>query len=138
MTKKSKKTVEQPTNERRAEFAKRMQIMQAWNGSYHVLEVPGRDGEPIKAWPGPFHSKRAAELLLEDMIDPYVDNTLGSGFCPLCLERGNLVADYEREAAFMELMEKQGGVNDPRGLARLLIQQQPWFGRGGNDDGIPF
>ncbi len=129
-----KKTIEQPTNERRAEFAKRMHIVQAWNRSYHVLEVPGDDGEPIKAWPGPFNRKRAAELLLEDMIEPYVEGNLGTAFCPLCLERGDAVAKYEREAAFVELMEEQGGVDDPRGLARLLMQKQPW---NGTDDEFP-
>jgi hypothetical protein len=139
MSKKNQKTAEQPTNERRAEFAQRMQIMKAWNGSFHVLEVAGGGGEPIKAWPGPFRLKRAAELLLEDMVEAYVDNTLGTACCPLALERPNFVADYEREGIFVALLEEQGGVDDPRGLARLLLQKQPWCGRGGFDDGgIPF
>ena len=120
---------------RRAKFAKRMHIMKAWNGSYHVLEVPGSNSEPIKAWPGPFHSKRAAELMLEDLIEPHVEGNLDD------FEHVDLVAKYEREAAFVELIEKHGGVNDPRGLACLLAEKQPWFCRGGpatQDDDIPF
>ena len=133
MAKNNQETIEQAIAERRAEFAKRMHIMKAWNGSYHVLEVPGSDGEPIKAWPGPFHSKRAAELLLEDMIEPYVRGSLDD------LEHIDLVAKYEREGVFVELIEEQGGVNDPRGLARLLMEKQPWNSRyASSDSEIPF
>jgi len=133
MAKNNQKTIEQTIAERRAEFAKRMHIMQAWNRSYHVLEVPGDDGESIKAWPGPFHRKRAAELLLEDMIEHHVGGSLDD------FEHVDLVAKYEREAAFVELLEEHGGVNDPRGLARLLIQKQPWNGCGAfGDQEIPF
>ena len=135
MTKKNPETVEQPANERRAEFAKRMHIMRAWNGSYHVLEIPGSDGEAIKAWPGPFNSMRAAELLLEDMIEPYAEGNLGTAFCPLGLGRGDLIANYEREGELVKLIEEHGGVSDPRGLARLLMQKQPWHAR---DAEIPF
>jgi len=141
MTKKAKKTTEPTITERRAEFTERMHIMKAWNGSYHVIEIPGGDGEPIKAWPGPFCIKRAAELLLEDMAEAYVDNTLGTAFCPLAAGRDGFVADYEREAAFVEIIEKHGGVSDPRGLALLLFKKQPWchrVGAGNQDAEIPF
>ena len=129
----SKTTSKKTAAARRAEIAKRMQIMQAWNGSYHVLEVAV--GEAIKAWPGPFRSKRAAELMLEDMIEHHVRGSLDD------LEHHDLVANYEREAAFVELIEKHGGVDDVRGLALLLFQKQPWSSSPGartQDDEIPF
>ena len=133
MTKKSKTTIEQTIAKQRAEIAKRLHIMQAWNRSYHVLEIPGDDGEPIKAWPGPFHSKRAAELVLEDVIDHYVEGNLDA------FEGLDLVGNYEREAGFVEIIEKHGGVNDPRKLALLLFQKQPWDSRAGDRDAeIPF
>ena len=135
MTKKNQKTTEHTIADRRDEIAKRMHIMQAWNRSYHVIEISGGDGEPIKAWPGPFNRKRAAELMLEDMIEHHVRGSLDD------LEHIDLVAKYEREGAFVDILESHGGVNDPRALARLLIQEQPWTWNscGGNRDAeIPF
>jgi len=79
MTKKSKKTTEQNFAERRAEIAKRraeiakrMHVADTYCG-FHILEIPAADGSPLKAWPGPFKTKRAAELYLEELLDDYAN-----------------------------------------------------------------
>ena len=127
MTKKIQKTTEQTAASLRADVARGLHIIEAWNGSFHVLEITGLENEPIKLWPGPFCLKRAAELLLEDMTEPYADGEIGTAVCPTGQHRpANIVERYEHEGEFVELMEKHGGVNDPRGLAKAILEKQPW------------
>ena len=63
-------TIEQTIAERRAEIAKRMHVPKMKDG-YHILEIPGRKGEPYEFWPGPFQTERGAKLALDDLLDCY-------------------------------------------------------------------
>ena len=115
MTKKSKKTAERAVAKRRAEIAKRMHVAELCGGC-HILEIPAADGSPFEAWPGPFKTKRAAELFLEDLLDAYADGD------PLraCGRYISRIEGYERQAELLEFLERRDGMLDLRELARDL------------------
>ncbi len=115
MTKKSKKTAEQTIAKRRAEIAKRMHVAELCGG-YHILEIPAADGSPFEAWPGPFKTKRAAELFLEDLLDAYAEGDPLRA-CDCYISR---IKNYERQAGLLEFLERRDGMLDLRELARDL------------------
>ena len=136
MTKKSKKTVEQPIAIRladlakrraelaeqpfakcRAEIAKRMHVAELCGG-FHILEIPAIDGGPFECWPGPFKTKRAAELFLEDLLDAYADGE------PLRACGGYIsrIKGYEQQAELLQFLERRDGLLNLRELARDLSE----------------
>ena len=125
MTKKSKKTAEQTfakhraeIAERRAEIAKRMHVADTYCG-FHILEIPAADGSPLKAWPGPFKTKRAAELFLDELLDAYAEGDPLSA-CDYYIKR---IKELEQRAVLLEFLEEREGIADPRILARDLSQR---------------
>lgn len=110
--------------------ADNLRVVRAWNGSWHVFEL--RDGtKELHAWPGPFHSKRAAELVAEDVVEGSAKGLVDTGQCPF---RGHDVLHrYEEEARLLGIIEKVGGVEDPRKVAKALMQRDH-----SHDDEIPF
>ena len=119
MTEKSKKTIEQAFNERRVKIAKRMHIAKMGNG-FHILEIPGGDGAPFEAWPGPFASKCAAELFLDDLLDAYANG--GVNFCWFL----SSLFDYDQQARILDFLEKRENIADLNALARDLVEFEPW------------
>ncbi len=111
-----KKSTEQTTDERLAEIAKRMRIVELGDG-LHIRKVPADDGAPVKTWPGPFRTRRGAEIFLavvseEDFAAEYLSQCSSDP----------VVRQYEREARLRDYFEEQEGVSDPRGLARELAE----------------
>ena len=111
----TKKSTKQTIAERLAEIAKRMRIAEMGDG-FQIREVPAGDGEPVKVWPGPFRTRRGAEILVElvseeDGAFEYYD---GRSFT----DYG--VRQFDREGRLRDFFEQQEGVSDPRGLAREL------------------
>ena len=125
-------TIEKTIAERRVEIAKRMHIAEM-NDEFHILEIPGADGAPFKAWPGPFWVRRAAALFLERLLDAYAEGNPELAFCDPGFR--NL---YEQEVRLLEFLEKKEGIVDPRGLAQELCHYQPWICRREMDGEIPF
>ncbi len=119
MTKKSKKTIEQAFNERRGDIAKRMHIAVVGD-EFHIIEIPGGNGEPFETWSCPFASKRAAELFLSDLLDAYANGDMN-----LCGSLSSLV-DYEQQARVLEFLVKRENIADLNALARDLVEFQPW------------
>ncbi len=113
MTKKNLKTVEQTIAKRRAEIAKRMHVAELCGG-YHILEIPAADGSPFEPWPGPFKTKRAAELFLDDLLDAYADGD-PLRVCGCYISR---IKGYERQAEVLEFLERRDGMLNLRELAR--------------------
>ena len=134
MTKKTKMTIEQAFNERRGNIAKRMHVAKMGDG-FHILEIPGGDGEPFAIRSLPFASKRAAELFLDDLLDAYADadRDLNDVYC----YRGSFVA-YEQQARVLEFLEKRENIADLNALARDLVEFQPWEKRPSSSSGDPF
>ena len=119
MTKKSKKTIEQAFNKRRAEIAKRMHIAVVDSGFY-IIEIPGGDGEPFTIWSCRFASKRAAELFLVNLLNVYAD-----GDMQICGALSDLL-DYDGHARVWEFLAKRENIADLNALARDLVEFQPW------------
>ncbi len=137
MAKKSQKTIEQDIAERRAEIAKRMHVAKMGDG-FHILEIPAADGSPFEAWPGPFKTKRAAELFLDELVDAYAKGNPNGVCCS-----GGIFVVFEQQARVLEFLEKRENTTDLRALARDLISFQPWqngpYGPLGEmDSEIPF
>ena len=122
MTKKSKKTIERTFKERRGDIAKRMHIAKMGDG-FHIIEIPGGDGEPYVNWSCWFASKRAAELFLDDLLDSYAngDMQLCGALCSLY--------KYEQQARVLEFLEKLENIADLNQLARDLVDFRPWLNR---------
>jgi hypothetical protein len=129
----TKKITKKTTATHRAEIAKRMHIAAMGDG-FHILEIPAADGAPFEAWPGPFKSKRAAELFLDELLDAYAEGNPNEACCS-----NGIFAVFEQRARVVEFLEGQNGVANPRELACELIRHQPWNGFHGCHDGeIPF
>lgn len=131
MTKKSRKTVEQTITKRRAEIAKRMHVPKMKDG-YHILEIPGRKGEPYEFWPGPFQPERGAKLALDDLVACYAE-----GDPEQAMDYPQGCEGYDQQAALLTFLEAQKDINDLRELARKLSYSRPWFVHSA-DDQIPF
>ena len=134
MTKKNLNSIEQTTAERRAGIAKRMHVANMGDG-FHILEIPAADGSPFKSWPGPFKTKRAAELFLDDLLDAYARGK------PIVAIReygrnAGLFEAYGERARILEFLEKRDGIADPRALAYELNNYRPWVHR--DPDECPF
>ncbi len=132
MTKKSLKTTEQTVAERRAEIAKRMHVPKRKDG-YHILEIPGRKGEPYEFWPGPFQTERSARLFLDDLLDWYA-----KGEPEQALDYQGKCEGYDQQASLLTFLEEQKDINDLRSLSRELSRVQPWFARPAEDMEDPF
>ncbi len=133
MTKKSKKTAEQTIAKRRAEIAKRMHVAELCGG-YHILEIPAANGSPFDAWPGPFKTKRAAELFLDDLLDAYADGEpLRACGCYISRIKG-----YEQQAELLEFLERRDGMLDLRELARDLSDLMLWHHGSPIEHELPF
>ena len=130
MTKKSKKTIEQAFNKRRAEIAKRMHIAVV-DGGFYIIEIPGSDGEPFTIWSNRFASKRAAELFLVNLLDAYAD-----GDMQLCGALSDL-HDYDGHARVLEFLEKRENIADLNALACDLVEFRPWLNRRPGSSGDP-
>ncbi len=129
MTKKASKK----TAPRRAEIAKRMHLPKI-NGGYHVLEIPGRDGQAYEFWPGPFKTERGAKLFLDILLDCYVD-----GDPEQALNYQNGCEGYDEQADVLDFLEKQHPDADLRHLASELCRIRPWQGFSTDADAeIPF
>ncbi|MDH3666161.1 MAG: hypothetical protein OEN23_04445 [Paracoccaceae bacterium] len=102
--------------------ADNFRIVQDWNGYWHVFEL--RDNaRHFRAWPGPFRFQRAAELLVEDVIDASskgITDTEQSQFRENAQE---IVHTYQEEAKLLAKIEQFGDVEDPRGLAKALVPE---------------
>ena len=122
MTKKSKKTAEQTIAKRRAEIAERMHVPQI-NDGYHVLEIPGRNGEPYEFWPGPFRTELGAKLFLDVLIDCYAE-----GDPEQALDYSNGCEGYDQQAGVLAFLERHDDVSDKRFLAHELCRVRPWNG----------
>ncbi len=128
-TKPTKKTVAA----RRAEIAKRMHVPKI-NGGYHVLEIPGRAGEPYEFWPGPFRTELGAKLFLDVLVDCYV-----VGEPEQALDYSNGCEGYDEQAGVLAFLERHDDVSDKRFLAHELCRVQPWNGTYFDEDAeIPF
>lgn len=137
MTKKSKKPTEQTIAERRAEIAERMHVAKMGDG-FHILEIPAADGSPFEAWPGPFKTKRAAELFLGELLDAYAEGKPNDACCS-----GGIFVVFEQQARVLEFLEKHENIADLCAVARDLVNFQPWqngpYGPPGEmDPEIPF
>ncbi len=119
MTKKSKKTIEQAFNERRVKIARRMHIAKMGDG-FHIIEIPGRDGEPFTTWSCRFASKRAAELSLDDLLNAYAN-----GDMIFCWFLSSLF-DYDQQVRILDFLEKRENIADLSALARDLVEFEPW------------
>jgi hypothetical protein len=110
--------------------ADNLRVVQGWTGSWHVFEM--RDGTKVlHAWPSPFHSKRAAELVAEDVVEGSAKGIIDTGQCPF---RGHdVLRRYGEEARLVGIIEEVGGVDDPRKLAQALMKRDP-----SQDSEIPF
>ena len=131
MAKKSQKTIEQTIAKRRAEIAKRMHVPKMKDG-YHILEIPGRNGEPYEFWPGPFVTERGAGLALEDLLDWYA-----IGEPEQALDYPGGCGAYDQEACLLTFLEEQKDFSDLRELARELSNVRPWTIRPDHEE-IPF
>ena len=134
MTKKNLKSIEKTIAERRAEIAKRMHVAKMGDG-FHILEIPAADGSPFEAWPGPFQTKRAAELFLDELVDAYAEGDPNNACCS-----GGIFVVFEQQARVLEFLEKREGTSDLHKLARDLVRFQPWQNgpSGEMDSEIPF
>jgi len=120
MTEKSKTAIKQALNERRGDIAKRMHIAEMGDG-FHIIEIPGVDGEPFMTWPGPFTSKRAAELFLDDLLDAYAYGD------PIGCYSMSIFVEYEQQARILEFLEERENIADLNQLARDLVGLKPWL-----------
>jgi hypothetical protein len=132
-----KATDSEAFNERRGKIAKRMHIAKMGDG-FHIIEIFGRDDNPFAIWPGPFTSKRAADLFLDDLLDAYADGDPND----VCRSRSIFVV-YEQQARVLEFLEKRENIADLNELARDLVDFKPWrngpYGSPGERDSeIPF
>ena len=125
------KTTKKTAAARRAEIAKRMHIAKMCDGGFHILEIPAADGSPFEVWQGPFNTKRAAELFLEDLLDALPD-----GNPDWALNYHGRCRGYNQQANVLEFLEGRDDIADPRSLARDLCAGWP-FDRGFGDE-IPF
>jgi len=80
---------------RRAEIARTLHVGRFGDG-FHVIEVPGPDGLPFKAWPGPFKTRRAAELFRDDLIDACAEGRPEKASCS-----GGIFTAYEMQARLL-------------------------------------
>ena len=128
MAKKNQKAIEQPTNERRAEIAKRMHVPKMKDG-YHILEIPGRKGEPYEFWPGPFQTERGAKMFLDVLLDWYAE-----GDPEQALDYPGRCEGYDEQAGVLIFLEAQKDTSDLPALARELTRIQPWLGFSGYDE----
>ena len=102
---------------------------------FHILEIPAADGSPFKVWPGPFKTKRAAELFRDELLDAYAEGKPNDACCS-----GGIFEAFEEQASVLEFLEKRAPFADLLELARDLCQFRPWELRHPNnsDDEIPF
>ena len=110
----TKQTINGTATKHHAKLSGRFRIAKLGDG-FHIREVPAGDGAPVKVWPGPFRTRRGAEMFLEvvseeDGAAEFYDGAMTDP----------VVRQYEREARLREFFEQQEGVSDPRGLAREL------------------
>ena len=122
MTKQAtKESTEQIIAERRVELAKRMHVEEMGDG-FHILKASANQDLKYASWLGPFSTRRSADLFLEQALE---ENFFPDRFD---LRFGNyVIRSLEREARLLEFLEGQGGVSDPRGLARELNDCGPWL-----------
>ena len=128
MTKKSQKTVEQTIAKRRAEIAKHMHVPKMKDG-YHILEIPGRKGEPYEFWPGPFRTERGAKLFLDVLLNFYAE-----GDPEQALDYPGRCEGYDEQAGVLTFLEKQEDISNLRALASELCRMRPWNGFAENGD----
>ena len=126
-TKITKKTLA----ERRAEIAERMHVPKMSDG-YHILEIPGRNGEPYEFWPGPYKTERGARLFLDHLLDWYAEADPAQA-----LEIVICCKNYDEEAGVLTFLEGQKNISDRRALARDLCRLRPWRSYLAEDD-LPF
>jgi hypothetical protein len=104
--------------ENRDEVAKRMHIAE-FSGGYHILEIPGSDGNPFKTWQGPFETKASASLYLSDLVDAYAAGTPADAYC------SSGIYDYFNMAGrLLTFIQQHRG--DERCLAIELASHRPW------------
>jgi len=118
--------------ERRDEISPRMHIAKMGDG-YHILEIPGVDGKPFQAWQGPFESRAAASLYLEDLIDEWAHGS------PEGARSSRGILDHFNLAGrLLPMIEKHPG--DHRRLAIALAACRPWERPAAEDvdDELPF
>ncbi len=128
MTKKTKMTIEQDFNKRRADIAKRMHIVVVGD-EFHIIEIPGGDGEPFAKWTCRCVSMRAAELFRDDLLDDFAYGNLDP-----CDSR-SLYVDYDQQARLLEFLEKRENIADLNELARDLADLRPWEKRPSSSSG---
>ena len=132
MTKKTKTPKTKAAS--RDEIARTFHVPKRKDG-YHVLQIPGRDGEPFEFWPGPFRTERGARLFLDTLIDCYA-----AGEPEEALRYQNGCEGYDEQAGVLTFLEFQD-ITDLRAVASEFCRLRPWEGFTGNtddDSDIPF
>lgn len=113
------RSTEGAVRERQAELEASMHIVRMADGLYHVVSIPGFDGEPVHAWPGPWETEAAASLFMDDLLDAYAQGSPGDACCSSGIsEHLNLAG---RLLAFIERHD-----GSARSLARALARDRPW------------
>ncbi|QQA41481.1 hypothetical protein [Pelagovum pacificum] len=114
-------------------FARQLHVAHLGDG-YHVVQIPGEEGEPLKAWPGPFKSERAASLFRDDLIEAATQGNPRDACCS-----DGIFDHFNLAGRFLDLIETHEG--DARTLATMIAAERPWIGLAPtrlDDTGIEF
>ena len=118
-----------PETARKAHGAHYRQVLHIaeMGDGFHVLEIPGPDGKPFRAWPGPFKSRLGASLFLDVLVDCAVEDDLNEACCS-----SGIFEHYDMAGRLLEWL----GEEDPgnRALACRLASDQPWKERLRNEE----
>ena len=110
---------EEIVGERRAEFAADMHVIRMADGRYHVVSIPGFDGEPIHAWPGPWDTEAAARLFMNDLLNACAEGSPSDAYCS-----SGIFEHFNLAGRILDVIEKHGG--DSRRLSLVLASERPW------------
>ena len=93
-----------------------------FDGGFHILQVPGPDGTPFKAWPGPFESELAASLFRDDLLCAYFEGNPNDACCS-----SGILDFFNVAARFLACIGQDTA--DNRRLATKLASKRPWENR---------
>jgi hypothetical protein len=116
----------------RADLAASMHIVRMADARYHVVSIPGFDGELIHAWPGHWATEAAARLFREDLLDACAEGSPADAYCS-----SGIFEHFHCAGRILEIIERHEG--DKRALANALASMlsKP-AAEEAVDDGIPF
>lgn len=86
---------------------------------YHILEIPGPDGKPFRAWPGPFESEEAADLFQDCLVANAVEGNPNNACCYY-----GIFEDFNIAGRILAWFNKNGV--EERNLACKLASDRPW------------